>query len=73
MSMTEKDLQQLLTETKKLACMNNNLKLEIQYYHDIDTEIDKEDLIVLLENNTNFLKYFHDCMYKAIKDGYLSY
>lgn len=69
MALTEKDLQQLLTETKKLACMNRNLKLEIQNSHDIN--INEEDLCVLLENNTNFLKYFYDCMYKAIKDGYL--
>lgn len=69
MALTEKDLQQLLNETKKLACMNRNLKLQIQNSHKI--KINEEDLCVLLENNTNFLKYFHDCMYKAIEDGYL--
>ena len=69
MALTENDLQQLLTETKKLACMNQNLKLEIQNTHNI--KIDLESLYVLLENNSNFLKYFHDCIYEAIKEGYL--
>lgn len=69
MSLTKKDQQQLLSETRKLACMNRNLKLEIQNSHNI--KINEESLCVLLENNTNFLKYFHDCMYEAIKDGYI--
>lgn len=69
--MSDKELQQLLTETKKLACMNRNLKIEIEQSQHI--KIDEESLCALLENNTNFLKYFHDCLYKAIKDGYITY
>lgn len=65
--MTDKDLQQLLTETKTLACMNENLRLKILNSQHIN--INEEDLCVLLENNTNFLKYFHDCMIEAIEEG----
>lgn len=65
--MTGKDLQQLLTETKTLACMNENLRLKILNSQHIN--INEEDLCVLLENNTNFLKYFHDCIIENIDEG----
>lgn len=67
MPMTEKDLQQLLTETKMLACMNKELRLKILNSQHIN--INEEDLCVLLENNTNFLKYFYDCLIEAIEKG----
>ena len=62
-TLSANDLQQLLTETKKLSSMNRNLRIMIENTHKLS--IDEEALCILLENNYNFLKYFHDCLYTA--------
>lgn len=62
-TLSDRDLQQLLIETKKLSSMNRNLRIMIENTHKLS--IDEEDLCILLENNCNFLKYFHDCLYTA--------